>query len=276
MAKHRAESARQFDVWRMVAAGCLQPGASGVWSWYRDGEQVASIGYCAHEDALWVSYTMTRCGDTIPYSYWIPLLMTRMRRGSRVWFGCPHCGRRCQKLYLPSGAGRYLCRVCHDLSYETRQERTSLGIWAFRKERELERKLEAIPRDGAHHRRYWKIIDEIERLQPRQLASLRRFAAGTDRMFARWGAATPNTMEAAATVVPKHPRGRPKERRMYTRRAPLVLATPVGERRVYCVKCRDRRPLSWPYRVTLSNGRPAICGRCKACSTKLVRLVAAP
>jgi hypothetical protein len=38
--------------------------------------------------------------------------------GVRWWFGCPRCGRRCGKLYLRKGSV-FLCRICHDLTYES-------------------------------------------------------------------------------------------------------------------------------------------------------------
>jgi hypothetical protein len=47
--------------------------------------------------------------------------------GSRVWFLCPGCSRRCSKLYLPPRESRFLCRLCHDLSYESAQ--TSRTFW---------------------------------------------------------------------------------------------------------------------------------------------------
>jgi hypothetical protein len=38
--------------------------------------------------------------------------------GVRWWFCCPKCRRRCTKLYLPRGPV-FLCRICHDLTYES-------------------------------------------------------------------------------------------------------------------------------------------------------------
>lgn len=37
--------------------------------------------------------------------------------GSRWWFGCPGCERRCRILYKPAGATVYKCRICHHLRY---------------------------------------------------------------------------------------------------------------------------------------------------------------
>ena len=48
--------------------------------------------------------------------------------GARVWFSCPFvandtaCLRRCRILYLPFGARSFGCRICHRLSYQSRQE----------------------------------------------------------------------------------------------------------------------------------------------------------
>jgi hypothetical protein len=38
--------------------------------------------------------------------------------GVRWWFSCPRCRRRCAKLYLPR-ASAFLCRKCHNLTYES-------------------------------------------------------------------------------------------------------------------------------------------------------------
>lgn len=41
--------------------------------------------------------------------------------GSRFWWLCPVCGRRCLKLYLPPRSDFFACRICHLLSYESAQ-----------------------------------------------------------------------------------------------------------------------------------------------------------
>lgn len=42
---------------------------------------------------------------------------------SRWWFGCPTCERRCSRLYLPPRCADFQCRVCHDLTYRSCQQR---------------------------------------------------------------------------------------------------------------------------------------------------------
>lgn len=41
--------------------------------------------------------------------------------GLRWWFTCPRCKRRAGRLYLPKDERSFLCRLCHDLSYESAQ-----------------------------------------------------------------------------------------------------------------------------------------------------------
>ncbi len=40
----------------------------------------------------------------------------------------------------------------------------------------------------------------------------------------------------------------------------------------YCVKCRAKREIQNPRRMTLKNGRPATQGVCPVCGTKVYRI----
>lgn len=40
----------------------------------------------------------------------------------------------------------------------------------------------------------------------------------------------------------------------------------------YCFKCRAKREIRNPQRVTLKNGRPATQGACPVCGTKVFRI----
>ena len=58
-----------------------------------------------------------------PEVYDVAVATTRPHFGGlRWWLICPQCGRRCGKLYLPSGARRFACRLCHNLTYTSSQE----------------------------------------------------------------------------------------------------------------------------------------------------------
>jgi hypothetical protein len=47
--------------------------------------------------------------------------------GVRWWFQCPNCRRRCGAVYLPPGASRFACRHCHELTYQSQQDRRHYG-----------------------------------------------------------------------------------------------------------------------------------------------------
>ncbi|HEY8765681.1 MAG TPA: DUF5679 domain-containing protein [Dehalococcoidia bacterium] len=40
----------------------------------------------------------------------------------------------------------------------------------------------------------------------------------------------------------------------------------------YCLKCRTKREMNSPTKVTLKNGRPATQGTCPVCGTKITRI----
>ena len=43
----------------------------------------------------------------------------------------------------------------------------------------------------------------------------------------------------------------------------------------YCVKCRAKREIRNPVKITMKNGKPATQGTCPSCGTKVFRIGAA-
>lgn len=41
---------------------------------------------------------------------------------------------------------------------------------------------------------------------------------------------------------------------------------------MYCVKCRTKRDVPNPEKVTMKNGKPAMKGKCPVCGTTLFRI----
>jgi len=41
----------------------------------------------------------------------------------------------------------------------------------------------------------------------------------------------------------------------------------------YCVKCREKRDMEDPERVTMKNGRPAMKGKCSKCGTGMYKIL---
>jgi len=87
----------------------------------------SSIGYEGHPDhdgrydlLIILSYRFQEEDIKIP----VPIVSTPCHvGGKRFWFLCPgaRCLRRVGKLYKPLDRRLFLCRHCHDLSYESRQ-----------------------------------------------------------------------------------------------------------------------------------------------------------
>ena len=128
--KDVVEECREIDARRWQKEGFFGTSPRCIsWVWYRDGEQIAAISALTSHSEAKLSYSCWRNGDEDnkrSVDYTVPVSWTACNfGGERPWFVCPGivngraCHRRVAKLYLRSGY--FLCRHCHDLSYETRQ-----------------------------------------------------------------------------------------------------------------------------------------------------------
>ena len=128
---------------RTVSIAFLQQGdyfcgwRSGTIIWKNwCGEKTASIGVTVcttdGENYARFQYTNTRraTGEKTECDYKVWLVTSPCHLGGvRWWFICPlsnngvSCGRRVGKLYLPPAGTCFGCRHCHNLSYESRNER---------------------------------------------------------------------------------------------------------------------------------------------------------
>lgn len=126
------DECRVLDVNELHREGFLERDATharGTSTWYRDGEEVASIGFYrtttdADTPALRLHYTVDPDGDSRDVEHTVPLEYTECHfGGERPWFRCPAraCGERVGKLYKPPRCDHFLCRECHDLAYESNE-----------------------------------------------------------------------------------------------------------------------------------------------------------
>ena len=84
---------------------------SGVWRWPKYGYSLA-YNFTRELNRAWL---------TLPAQV-IKLESTSPNYGGvRWWWLCPKCDRRAARLYLPNHERLFLCRLCHDLSYESAQ-----------------------------------------------------------------------------------------------------------------------------------------------------------
>lgn len=101
---------------RLNREGMLQPGKEGAWYWRNSAGESAITVACIDHGSMTLSFR--RLGR----DYHLPVRLERTPcylGGSRPWFACPGCGRRCGKLYM---TGKFVCRLCARLNYPSQQE----------------------------------------------------------------------------------------------------------------------------------------------------------
>lgn len=161
-----AEARYSLDVNALHRAKALIDGASAVWTWSGSDGSKASVSTRSSGAVLTVSYSV----NGVNAHELVPLEQRRCYFGGlRVWFRCPHCGRRAGQVYLSST--RFVCRKCARLAY--RSQRVDLSERGWRKIRKAYRALGLDPNEaetmenlpkpkGMHWRtfqRYWEAIE---------------------------------------------------------------------------------------------------------------------
>jgi hypothetical protein len=142
--KRKAETSKALDIRHIARKGPLRPGAfSWSWTYTHSGESAGSISVRVADDPerVILSYTWTPYGhdpQAIQCSLWIYRTPCNYG-GSRPWFICPQCQRRCAVVYLGARGGRYACRHCSRVAYYSQSEDLIGRVW--RKQRKLESKL---------------------------------------------------------------------------------------------------------------------------------------
>jgi hypothetical protein len=117
--RHRYDDCAAIDVrvlHRHAQRG--QAGACASWRWHGGGRPLCSVDVWIHADRL-ILTDVTHPRQ--PYTEVIALTRTPCHYGgTRPWFCCPGCHRRCAKLYLHRD--RFRCRTCHGLDYRSQLE----------------------------------------------------------------------------------------------------------------------------------------------------------
>ena len=117
----KCEDFLRIDLAFLRKRNMLTIGNNGQLTWSRRREQYASIRYVVEPAGLRLVYrTRPRGGDWQDVIDLIPLTETLTQfGGSRQWFVCPSCSRRCRIIY---GGSYFRCRKCHCLKYESQYE----------------------------------------------------------------------------------------------------------------------------------------------------------
>ena len=121
--KTTTEEVHRVDIRYLHKQGLLRcPGSTGSLSWSRGGEQTGSVRYRIEQDRLVLMYRYRLHGEDwrdVEEQVWFDRTPCNYG-GERLWFLCPHCGKRVEVLY---GAGaRFLCRHCYTLPYGSQNE----------------------------------------------------------------------------------------------------------------------------------------------------------
>ena len=139
--RRNSEQMSWLDIRRLARADDLRDGRYSSQLWSRGGEPAGSINVRAAQDHVRLIYTwMPKDYESqkMDYPVWIERTPCRYG-GSRPWFRCPRCQRRCAVLYGVANDGRFGCRSCMRLGYSSEAESTLDRL--HRKQRKLERQL---------------------------------------------------------------------------------------------------------------------------------------
>lgn len=116
-----------IDIAWLRRKGARYVGYSGTIRWSSNGRETGSIGYHLELNGLRVRYRTTpREGSPEDVNELIWIVTTPVHfGGSRHWFECPSCGRRCRVLY---GGVRFRCRLCRGAAYESQYQHPGMTI----------------------------------------------------------------------------------------------------------------------------------------------------
>ena len=160
-------------------------GRSSTITWSRGGNQTGSIQVRCERDHVRLIYRhKPHGGDWQAVDERVPLVETATRfSGSRQWFVCLSCNKRCRILY---GGGRFRCRRCNRLKYDTQYEpafaRAATRALKIRErlggKGGIDDQFPPKPK-GMHRRTYERLEAEAERLENVWAVGI----AGKFRMF---------------------------------------------------------------------------------------------
>lgn len=182
--KETCDTFRRLDVNMCRRHGWLKPGYCGGIYWRRDSAPDGDIRIESFADHIELIYrTRPRGGEWRDMREVVALARTSQPfGGNRTWFSCPGCQTRRTHLY---GGERFLCRDCHRLTYESRNEHPALRALSQAQNYRLrlggspclDDPLPERPK-GMHRATYASALGEIERLESVAMQRLNALLTG--------------------------------------------------------------------------------------------------
>jgi hypothetical protein len=122
--KTTVEEASSLSIFKLNEWGLLNDNCHTQLNWPQRKRSIGLTIDISERPFARLNYTTTYTnGNTTNIDYLIYLIKTQCYfQGVRYWFHCPQCGRRVGKLYLVNDDGRFTCRICNKLTYESRTE----------------------------------------------------------------------------------------------------------------------------------------------------------
>lgn len=117
--RQRCEDHLSLDIRQLKAHDCLRVGVGCSWQWWRADELLGAVRIDVGSRGLALSYrTGKRDGNHRVEFAWAHCRFG----GLRAWFACPDCRRRCAVVYGVNQYGRFSCRHCMHLAYDSEAE----------------------------------------------------------------------------------------------------------------------------------------------------------
>jgi hypothetical protein len=170
------------DLASLKRLGMLREGYRGMLSWHRRGNEIGSIGVKVHDQSIDLHFRHKPYGEdwrSVEQTIWLDTTPAGFG-GTRYWFLCPRCSRRCRILY---GGALFVCRKCRALVYESQYE--PFFYSSHKRIERLRRRLGNTDGDswdlppekpkGMHWKTYGKLVTGIYSEQAKMDSALRRW-----------------------------------------------------------------------------------------------------
>jgi hypothetical protein len=173
-----AENSLPLDIRWLKRKSLLISGLNITLSWSRGDTVLASLEATIYENYMLLIYTHNKTEDIQQKLYFTYTPCNY--GGTRIWFLCPLCGRRCAIIYMHEKY--FACRICCGLTYRTCNETPIYR--SFSKADKLRKRIGAKPgalnslpyfKPKGMHQRTWDMIRiKIKCLEIKVIAELCR------------------------------------------------------------------------------------------------------